>query len=333
MNAPRIAVRHIYLGLGALVVLAFVLALIVGRATVASGIDLLALWSTDRESARLILWELRLPRALLGLMIGGALGLAGAALQGLLRNSLADPGVTGASSLAALAAVLVFYYGLAERFEYALPLAGVAGATGSVLALYALAGRGASTLTLILAGVAMSSLGSALVALALNFAPSPYAALEIMFWLMGSLVDRDLQDFWLAAPFIAIGSAMLLAAGRGLDALSLGEETARTIGVNVERARWLVIVGTAFAIGAAVSVSGVIGFVGLVAPHLLRSLVGHRPSALLGASFLGGAALLLFADVATRVLSPGPELHIGVVTALIGAPFFLWLIFATRSDR
>lgn len=333
MSSQPPKIVWVYGALLVLLALAFALALLVGRASVASGVDLWALWATNPEAAQLILWELRLPRALLGALIGGALGLSGAALQGLLRNSLADPGVTGASSIAALAAVLVFYYGLADHFAYALPLAGVAGAAASVTALYLLAGRGASTLTLILAGVALSSLGGALVALALNLAPSPYAALEIMFWLMGSLVDRGMHDFWLAAPFIAAGSLALLACGRGLDALSLGEETARTLGVDIDRTRWLVIGGTALAIGAAVSVSGAIGFVGLVAPHLLRPLVDHRPSTLLGASFLGGAALLLLADVATRLLSPGPELHIGVFTALVGAPFFLWLIFATRSDR
>jgi iron complex transport system permease protein len=164
-------------------------------------------------------------------------------------------------------------------------------------------------------------------------APSPYAALEILFWMMGSLVDRSMQQVWLAAPFIVIGALLLLAAARGLDALSLGEETARSTGVEVDRTRWLVIGGTALAVGAAVSVSGVIGFIGLVAPHLLRPWVGHKPSALLGASFLGGASLLLLADVVSRLLSPGPELHIGVVTALVGAPFFLWLVFATRSER
>lgn len=323
----------VYAALAVLLTLAMTLALLVGRAAAPTGASLMQLWQTDAESAALIFWELRLPRALLGLAVGGALGLAGAALQGLLRNPLADPGVTGASSIAALAAVVVFYYGLAEHFAYALPLAGIGGAATSVLALYAIAGRGASTLTLILAGVAISSLGGALVSLALNLAPSPYAALEILFWMMGSLVDRSMQQVWLAAPFIVIGALLLLAAARGLDALSLGEETARSTGVEVDRTRWLVIGGTALAVGAAVSVSGVIGFIGLVAPHLLRPWVGHKPSALLGASFLGGASLLLLADVVSRLLSPGPELHIGVVTALVGAPFFLWLVFATRSER
>ncbi len=316
-----------------LLVVAIGLSLTVGRASLPAGSDLWSLWRANRAGAELILWELRVPRALLAVLIGGALGLAGAALQGLLRNPLADPGITGASSTAALGAVLALYYGLAQSFPYALPLAGIAGAAASVVLLYAIAGRGAGTLTLILAGVAISSLAGALVSLALNLAPSPYAALEIMFWMLGSLVDRSQQDVWLALPFIGVGCAFLFASSRGLDALTLGEETAQTLGINLNGTRWFVIGGTALAIGAAVSVSGVIGFVGLVAPHLLRPFVRHRPSALLGVAFLGGASLLLLADVMTRVLSPGPELKIGVITALVGAPFFLSLVFATRSDR
>jgi iron complex transport system permease protein len=333
VTARQTRIGATYAALAIALIAAFALSLWVGRAPWAAGTSLGDLWSADPQAARLIFWELRWPRALLALLIGGALGLAGAALQGLLRNPLADPGVTGASSIASLGAVLIFYYGLADAWPYALPLAGIAGAGVSVFALYAIAGRGASTLTLILAGVAIASLGGALVSLALNLAPSPYAALEILFWLLGSLVDRSMQDVWLAGPFILVGACLLLAAGRGLDALALGEETARSSGVDIDRTRWLVIGGTALAIGAAVAVTGVIGFIGLVAPHLLRRFVRHRPSALLGASFLGGATLLLLADVVSRLLSFGPELHIGVVTALVGAPFFLWLVFATRSER
>ncbi len=291
-----------------------------------------ALWQSDPESARLILWNIRLPRLLLAIIVGGALGISGAALQGLFRNPLAEPGITGVSSGAALAAILVFYFGAMDAFPLALPVAGITGALLAVGLLYLVAGRGATTLTLILAGVAISSIAGALSALALNLAPSPYAAVEIVYWSMGSLTDRSMNHVLLAAPFIFVGAVLLLTAGRSLDALTLGEDAATAMGVNVARTRLMVILGSGLAVGAAVSVSGVIGFVGLVAPHMLRPFLGHRPAALLPASFLGGAALLLLADAAVRAFSPGPELKIGVVTALVGAPFFLWAVFASRRD-
>ncbi len=198
--------------------------------------------------------------------------------------------------------------------------------------IYALAGRNSSVLTLILAGVAVNSFAGALTALALNLAPSPYAVLEIVFWLLGSLADRSMDHVALAAPLMAAGWALLLVGGRGLDALTLGEDTAESLGVDLGRLRVLVVLGTALAVGAAVSVSGVIGFVGLVVPHLLRPLVGHRPSRLLAASALGGAALVLAADVAVRILFPVPELKLGVLTALIGAPFFFALVLRSRRS-
>lgn len=321
-----------YAVLGVLLLAGIALSLTTSRAGLPMLQDWWTLWSTDPDSAATILWELRVPRAILGVLIGGALGISGAVLQGLLRNPLAEPGITGASAGAALGAILIFYFGSASAFPMSLPLAGIAGALISVVLLYIAAGRGAPTLTLILAGVAISAIAGALSSLALNLAPSPYAAIEIVFWSMGSLTDRSMDHVMLAAPFIVLGAAMMLAAGRGLDALTLGDETAESMGANLARTRLLVVVGVGLAVGASVSVSGVIGFVGLVAPHLLRRFVGHRPSALLPAAFLGGAVLLLFADAAVRVLSPGPELKIGVVTALVGAPFFLWAVFASRRD-
>ena len=323
---------RVYIVLGLAVLAGAGLSLTVTRSGLPLMHGLWALWDTDPESASLILWELRVPRMLLATLIGGALGISGAALQGLLRNPLAEPGITGASAGAAFCAILAFYFGFADDFPLALPLAGIAGALIAVTLLYVAAGRGAPTLTLILAGVAISAIAGALSSLALNLAPSPYAAIEIVFWSLGSLTDRSMTHVLLAAPFIVVGAAMILAAGRGLDALTLGEEAAEAMGAQLTRTRFLVVVGTGLAVGAAVSVSGVIGFIGLVAPHLLRPFLGHRPAALLPASFLGGAALLLFADTIARYLSPGPELKIGVVTALVGAPFFLWAVFASRRD-
>ena len=226
----------------------------------------------------------------------------------------------------------MFYFGLAGSLSLVLPLGGLVGAGLAVLLLYALAGRDASVLTLILAGVALNSLAGALTALALNLAPSPYAALEIVYWLLGSLADRSMREVWLAAPFILVGMALLLASGGSLAALSLGEDTARSLGVRLGRLRLLVIGGTALAVGAAVSVSGAIGFVGLVVPHLLRPLVGYDPARLLPLSALGGAALVLAADVAVRLPVGAMELKLGVVTALVGAPFFLHLLYTTRRQ-
>jgi iron complex transport system permease protein len=279
---------------------------------------------------RIILFEIRLPRTLLAVLVGAALGMSGAALQGFLRNPLADAGILGVSATASLGAVLVLYSGLAAGFALALPLGGLAGAVLAIGLIYGLAGRDASTLTLILAGVAVNSFAGALTALALNLAPNPYAILEIVHWLLGSLADRSFDQVWLAAPFIALGCAMLLMTARALDALSLGEEAARSLGFSMTRVRLLVIGGTALSVGAAVAVSGAIGFIGLVVPHLLRPFAGQRPGPLLGLSALAGAALLLAADIGVRLIDTQAELKLGVVTALIGGPFFLYLLARTR---
>lgn len=280
----------------------------------------------DSAIAATILLEIRIPRMLLALLVGGTLGLCGAALQGLLRNPLAEPGLLGASSGAALGAVLMFYFGLAAADSILLPLGGVCGSIAALAVLYGIAGRRADLVTIVLAGIAINALAAAATSLALNFAPSPYAALEILFWMLGSLADRSLVHVWLALPLMVPGWILIAAAARGLDALTLGDETAATLGFAPSRTQWLVIGGTALAVGAAVAVTGMIGFVGLVVPHLLRPWVGHHPSRLLVPSFVGGACLTLAADIAIRLMPAGPELKLGVVTALVGAPFFLHLI-------
>lgn len=278
----------------------------------------------------IILQDIRLPRLLLGLLMGGSLGLSGAALQGLLRNPLAEPGVVGVSATAALGAVIVFYFGITSVFPLALPLAGFAGGAVAVALLYALAGRGASAVTLILAGIAIANFSSALTALALNLAPSPYAALEIAFWLLGSLADRSMADVALIAAPVLIGWVLLASTGRALDALTLGDATAQSLGVSLGGLRLRVILGTALAVGASVSVAGSIAFVGLVVPHLLRPFVGHEPGRLLLPSALGGASLLIASDIAARLIPTGTELRPGVITALIGVPFFFALVLAQR---
>ena len=280
----------------------------------------------------LVLVDLRLPRALLGCLVGFSLGLTGAAMQGLMRNPLAEPGIIGVSGAAALGAVATFYFGLAGAFAYALPLGGVAGAVIATLILYSLVGRGAGTMTLILAGVAINSFAGALTSLALNLSPNPYAVTEIVFWLMGSLADRSMTYVWLVLPLMLLGWGLLLSTGPALDALSLGEATAQSLGVSLTGLRLRLVGGAALAVGSAVAVTGAIGFVGLVVPHLLRALVGHRPGRLLFVSGLGGGVLTVLADVAVRALPLRPELKLGVVTALIGAPFLFHLIYRLRRE-
>jgi len=246
---------------------------------------------------------------------------------------LAEPGVVGVSAAGALGAVVVFYFGLSRIFPLALPLGGLIGAGIGVWLVYALAGRGGSTATLILAGVAVNALAGALTALALSLAPSPYATLEIIHWMLGGLTDRSMTHVWLALPFIVTGALILATLARGLDALTLGEDAAQSMGVNLKGLRLRLVLGTALAVGASTAVAGVIGFVGLVVPHLLRSRVGFRPGALLVASALGGATLTLLADLASRLILTDREINLGVLTALIGAPFFLALVLQSRRSE
>jgi iron complex transport system permease protein len=315
---------HLLGALAAATLAAFLLSLAIGPA--GFGID------ATGEARALIFTEIRLPRAILGALIGAALGLSGAALQGYLRNPLAEPTLVGVSGGAALGAVLAIHLGLSQAFALALPLGGLAGAAAAMLLVIALAGARGGPVTLILAGLAVSSIATALVSLALNLSQNPFASVEMVFWMMGSLADRSLTQVWLAAPLMLAGMALLLAVGRALDALTLGEDAAGSLGIDLARTRLMVIAGTAFAVGAATAVTGIIGFVGLIVPHVLRPFAQHRPGLLLPASMLGGAIMLLVADIGLRLVQPWLELRIGVLTALIGAPFFVWLVVRTRSE-
>lgn len=308
----------------------FVLSLTVGPAGIAFGESMAALVSNKADAVALIMREIRLPRALLGLMIGTTLGLSGAVLQGYLRNPLAEPGLLGISATASLGAVLAIYTGLSAAFALALPLAALAGAVLAVVVVQAMAGTRGNSLLIILAGIAVTSFAGAMTSLALNLSPNPFAALEIMFWMLGSLTDRSMTHVWLAGPFMILGWAMLGSLGRSLDALTLGSETAASMGVALRRVQFLAVFGTAACVGAATAVSGAIGFVGLVVPHILRPLVGSKPSRLLLASALGGACVVLSADILVRLIAPERDLKLGVLTAIVGAPFFLWLVFRAR---
>jgi iron complex transport system permease protein len=317
--------------LASLVVALFAASLLIGPAALGLGASLKALVAGEGGAVVTVMREIRLPRALLGLMVGAVLGLAGAAMQGYLRNPLAEPGLIGVSSSAALGAVIALQTGLAAAFALALPLAALAGAALAAGLVLLLAGPRGGALTLIVAGVALSALAGAGTSLVLNLSPNPFAAAEIVFWMMGSLADRSMEQVWLAAPFMAAGAVLLLSTGRGLDALTLGEDAAATMGVRLPRLRLAIVLGAASAVGAAVAVTGAVGFVGLIVPHLLRGAVGARPSRLLPASALGGAALILAADIAVRLIAPDRDLKLGVLTALVGAPFFLHLVWRMRG--
>lgn len=314
----------------ALVLLAIAAAasLFLGRVNISPAAIVEGLFTADPNLAHLVVMELRLPRTVLAMLVGAALGLSGAVLQGLLRNPLAEPGLLGVSSGAALGAVVSIYFSLATAFSLATPLLGLAGALGAGALTFAL-GRG-GTLSLILAGSAVSGLMAAFLAMALNFAPNPYAAFEMSIWMLGSLSQKSWEHVLLAGPFIAAGIAILATLGRAIDALALGEDQAASLGIDLDRTRLLALLGVGLAAGAATSVTGSIGFIGLIAPHLVRPFVGYQPSRTMLPSALFGAALLLLADIGTRVLHTSSELRLGVITSLIGTPFFFWLVMRLR---
>jgi len=316
-----------------LALLAALLSLLIGPAPLSPAEVLRALAGAGDEVTRAIVWELRVPRTALALLIGTTLAISGAALQGFVRNPLASPGLLGATNFAALGAVLTLYFGTVSGFTLALPLSAIAMAALSVAALVLIAGRDTRILTLILAGLALSSLASALVALALNLAPSPFAIMEITFWLLGSLSDRSMHHLLLAGPFMVASWALLLFDRRALLGLTLGEDTAHSLGVNVFAARLRIVLAVALGAGAAVAVAGVIGFMGLIVPHLVRPFVGYDPARLLIPSGVAGAALLTLADCLTRIVPGTSELKLGILTAIVGVPFFLYLIFRERHGR
>lgn len=316
--------------LAALAIIAGIASLLVGPAHLSAA----ALWAgmtgQGDPIVQAILFQLRLPRALLGLLVGAMLGMGGASMQGYLRNPLADPGVLGVSSVAALGAVIAIYWQLATAHPFLLPLLAISGALLSLLPLMWLSRHGESTLSLILAGVAVATVSGAGINLALNLAPNPFAAMEITTWLLGSLEDRSFGDVWIALPCVAIGMTLLLWDGRALDALSLGEDAARTLGVDLARVRLRLMLGIAIGVGGVVAVAGSIGFVGLIVPHLVRPRTDRSPSAILIPSALAGAALLTLADLGTRLVPTATPLKLGVLTAFLGVPVFLHYLLRER---
>ncbi|WBQ12621.1 iron ABC transporter permease [Hyphomonadaceae bacterium BL14] len=303
--------------------------LMAGSAPLSLADTLAGLAGTGPEGARLIVQEIRLPRVLAAFLTGAALGASGALLQGLLRNPLADPGVLGVSAMAALGAVIAIWFGLAAISAFAVPLMAIAFAALAAALLAGLAAARLSVVQLILAGVGVSSFAGALSALAMNLAPTPFTLSDLVNWLLGSVANRSFTDLALAAPFWIAGAGLAALALPGLRALTLGEDTALSLGADVPRARLLAILASALLTGAAVAVAGMIGFVGIVAPHLVRPLVRHDPGDLVLPSALAAGAILALADLAIRLAPFTQELKLGVAAALIGAPAFIWI--AARS--
>ncbi len=329
---PMTARRHPLLipGLLLLVVTAAFGSVLLGAVAISPARVWAVLTGGGDAIARAIIIDLRVPRMLLGLIVGGMLGVSGAALQGYLRNPLAEPSVLGASNAAALGAVCALYFGLAQVHVLVLPLLAITSALVAIGTLFMLSGSAESPLTLILAGIAVATLAGAGISLALNLSPNPFAAMEIMSWLMGSLENRSYAHVWIALPCVLVGAALLIADGRTLDALTLGEDGAQALGVNLSAARLRMMLGVAIGLGGAVAVSGAIGFVGLIVPHLVRPLTDRSPSAVLLPSLLGGAALLTLADIGVRLVPTTSELKLGVVTALLGVPVFLLHLMRAR---
>jgi iron complex transport system permease protein len=312
------------------VAVAFAVSLLIGRVWIDPRVVVHELSLPGPHLGALIFTDLRLPRAVLACIVGASLGVSGAVLQGLTRNPLAEPGLLGVTAGAALGAVIAIYFGMSNVFEVAGPIMGLIGGLGASSLTFALA-RGGGITTLILAGAAVSGFAGAGISIALNLAPNPYAAYEIMTWLMGSLTDRSWSHVLLVLPFVVAGLAMLAFTGRALDALAIGEAQAESLGIDLGRTRILSILGTALAVGATTSVTGSIGFIGLIAPHLVRPFVSYQPRRILLPAAFVGALLVLCADILTRVISVGPEIKLGVFTTLLGTPFFFWLVLRLRK--
>lgn len=319
-------------GLAIIIGLIVAIALLAGLSLAAGKVFVpLSAFADQADPRWAIIFELRLPRTLLAIIVGAALGLSGAAMQGYTRNPLADPGVLGVSAMAALGAVLSLYLGAAAAAAWVLPTTAITGAVAAVVLLMMLAGNAPSSVTFVLAGVVLQTVAGAATALALTLAPDPWAVSEIMNWLMGSLADRSSAEVWFALPPAVVGGALLLSLARALDGLTLGEAGAQSLGVNLKSVRWRLAAGVGLATGASVAVTGIVGFVGLIVPHILRPFFGARPGSLLIPSALGGAVLTLAADILVRLTPSAVEVRLGAVMAALGGPFFLAILLSRRT--
>ena len=323
--------RLLLSGLVAASVLAIFAACLLGSTPLPPERLLAAFMGGAEMGGRLVVWQIRLPRAIAAFITGAALGISGAALQGLLRNPLAEPGVLGVSASASLFATFSLYYGLAALSPWVLPLAAIAGALAATALIALAAIRTRSVVTLILIGVGLSNFSGAAMSLLMNLAPNPFSLSDMINWMLGSVANRSFQEVGLAAPFIVAGSAILLMSRRGLSALTLGEEAATGVGLNLRNQRILTVLGAGLATGGSVALAGAIGFVGIVAPHIIRPFVKHDPARSLIPSALLAGLFLVLADIGVRLLPTSNELKLGVVASLIGAPAFVWIAMRRRA--
>ncbi|HAO34569.1 MULTISPECIES: FecCD family ABC transporter permease [unclassified Hyphomonas] len=314
-------------------VLAILSACLLGSTALPADRLLAALFGGAEAGDRLVVWQIRLPRAIAAYIVGAALGISGAALQGLLRNPLAEPGVLGVSASASLMATFALYYGIASITPWAVPIAAIIGALTATALITIAALRTQSVVTLILIGVGLSSFAGAAMSLLMNLAPNPFSLSDMINWMLGSVANRSFDEITLAAPFILAGGATLFATRRGLSALTLGEEAAAGIGLNLRRQQIFTVVGAGLATGGAVALAGAIGFVGIVAPHIIRPFVGHDPARSLVPSALFSGLILVVADIFVRLMPTSAELKLGVVAALIGAPAFVWIAMQRRTGN
>jgi iron complex transport system permease protein len=322
--------RQLILTLSIASVICIVLACTLGSTPIGFSRMLWALMGQSSVGDRVVIWEIRLPRALAAYVVGAALGASGAALQGLLRNPLAEPGVLGVTATASLSATFALYYGLAASSPYLLPVYAIIGALAATAVLAAAAMRIQSVVTLILLGVGLSSFSAAAMSLLLNFAPNPFSLSDMINWLLGSVANRSFADLNIVMPFVVAGLAILFFSRRGLSALTLGEEAASGIGLNLSRQRIAVVLGAGLATGASVALAGAIGFVGIVAPHIIRPFVAYDPARSLVPSAMLAGLILVIADIGVRLLPTATELKLGVVAAIIGAPAFIWIAVSRR---
>jgi len=319
--------NHVWI-ITVLIIVSAIAALFVGAVPV-TPVDLL---NDSGGELATIVNEIRLPRIILALVTGASLALAGAGMQGLLRNPLAEPGILGVSSGAALFAVVVLYFGLIGWSSWLLPAAAICGSLFSLLIVMLISGARATVTTLILAGVAVGAFFSGLIALALSLAPNPFAAQELSLWLMGSVANRDMRQVLLVFPFLFVGTILVLRSGRYLQALTLGEDTALSLGFPVLRERFILLLGVALLVGASVAVTGVIGFAGLIVPHIMRFYVKNNPGRLLVSSALAGALLMLWMDLIAQIIPTTTEIRVGVMFTLLGGPFFLYLLLRKKRQ-
>jgi len=316
--------------LAVFVALAIAAALFLGTTPMGPGRLAAAFIGAGPVGDQIVLWEIRMPRAIAAFVVGGALGASGAGLQGLLRNPLAEPGIFGVSATATLGATLALFYGGAGLSALAAPVAAIIGALAATVLLMVVAVHTSSVVTLILVGVGLASFAGAVMALLLNLAPNPFTLSDLISWTLGTVANRSFDDIARVAPFLALGAIFLFLARRQLSVLTLGEETAHGLGVNLRRTRMHVVLGAGLLAGASVSIAGAVGFVGIVAPHLVRPFVGFDPGrTLLPSASLGGVILVL-ADIGVRLIPTPSELRLGVIAALVGAPFFVWIAMKRR---